>query len=129
MGAYATVDEYRERSGDNDSRDDRVRACLDDLSDELDAECGVPDEGGLSGRAARLARSLVCDAARKALVAPSFRGVGTVSGATQASFSANGFSGSYQLQNPSGSAWFDRARLARLKRLLGRGQRVGVLRC
>jgi len=74
-----------------------------------------------------LARAIVTDAARKALKPPSFDGVGAVDGASQASFSANGFSGSYTVANPTGSAWFDRSMVAALKKSLGTSQRIGAV--
>ena len=52
-------------------------------------------------------------------------GLGDVAGAKQASFSANGFQGSYTLANPSGTAYFDRDTLKAFLRSLGRSQRVG----
>lgn len=129
MAAYATADEYRILSGDNSSDEKRIKLMLEDLSAELDAECGICESTALTNQALVIARSLVCDAARKALVPPSFDGIGPVVGATQASFSANSFTGSYQLQNPSGSAYFDRAKLRRFKQLLGGAQKVGFLSC
>lgn len=128
MAAFADVSQYREDSGDESTSDARVASVLAQQSAKLRAELG--------GRAARvagdedaeaLARLLVTDAARKCLVAPSFEGVGEVAGATQASFTANGFQGSYTLQNPSGTAYFDRSTLKALKRLLGGSQRMGTL--
>lgn len=129
MTPYATIEEYRSSTDDTSSSDSRVTYLLEELSAELDAECAITTRESLSEVAKVLCRALVCDAARKALVPPIVGGVGAVVGATQATFSANGFSGSYQMQNPSGSAYFDRAKLARLKRLLGCAQKIGVLRC
>lgn len=128
MAAFADVSQYREDSGDESTPDSRVSSVLAQQSAKLRAELG--------GRAVfiagnedaeTLARLLVTDAARKCLVAPSFEGVGEVAGATQASFTANGFQGSYTLQNPSGTAYFDRSTLKALKRLLGGSQRMGML--
>ena len=125
--AYATVEEYRDDTGDRSSDDARVSAVLAQQSAKLRATLGIPATRALKGDAAALARLLVTDAARKQLVPPSLGGVGEVGGATQASFSANGFQESYTLSNPSGSAYFDRSTLAALKRLLGRGQRAGTV--
>ena len=128
MAAFADVSQYREDSGDESTDDARVASVLAQQSAKLRAELG-----GRAGRIAgnedaeALARLLVTDAARKCLVAPSFEGVGEVAGATQASFTANGFQGSYTLQNPSGTAYFDRSTLKALKRLLGGSQRMGTL--
>ena len=64
------------------------------------------------------------DAARKALVPPSFAGVQDAPGLKQASFSANGFQGSATFANPSGSAYFDGSMLKAFKRSLGTSQRA-----
>ena len=128
MTSYATVPEYREDTGDESSAEARVSSVLAQQSAKLRAELGSR-AAGIDGSddAKALARLLVTDAARKSLVAPSFEGVGEVAGATQASFTANGFQGSYTLQNPSGTAYFDRSTLKALKRLLGGSQRMGML--
>ena len=128
MAAFADVSEYREDSGDESTPDSRVVSALAQQSAKLRAELGSRAaliDGNEDAEA--LARLLVTDAARKCLVAPSFEGVGEVAGATQASFTANGFQGSYTLQNPSGTAYFDRSTLKALKRLLGGSQRGGML--
>lgn len=128
MAAFADVSEYREDSGDESTGDARVASVLAQQSAKLRAELGCRAALIASNEDARaLARLLVTDAARKCLVAPSFEGVGEVAGATQASFTANGFQGSYTLQNPSGTAYFDRSTLKALKRLLGGSQRMGTL--
>ena len=128
MAAYATVSEYREDTGDEDTADSRVTAVLAQQSAKLRAELGASSKRIDADEDARaLARLLVTDAARKCLVRPSFDGVGEVDGATTASFTANGFQGSYTLQNPSGTAYFDRSTLRALKRLLGCGQAVGTV--
>ena len=128
MAAFADVSEYREDSGDESTPDSRVVSVLAQQSAKLRAELGSR-AALIAGNedAEALARLLVTDAARKCLVAPSFEGVGEVAGATQASFTANGFQGSYTLQNPSGTAYFDRSALKALKRLLGGSQRMGML--
>lgn len=128
MAAFADVSEYREDSGDESTPDSRVVSVLAQQSAKLRAELGSR-AALIAGNedAEALARLLVTDAARKCLVAPSFEGVGEVAGATQASFTANGFQGSYTLQNPSGTAYFDRSTLKALKRLLGGSQRMGML--
>lgn len=127
MTAYATVAQYREATGDETTANARIEAVLTQQSAKLRAELGVRAKG-IAGNedAESLACLLVTDAAHKSLVAPSFAGVGEVTGATQASFTANGFQGSYTLQNPSGTAYFDRATLKALKRLLGGSQRMGT---
>lgn len=125
---YATWAEYVARTGDEASSREQVESMLEDLSAELRAECGIAGIGALDGDAGILARKLVIDAARKALVPPTLDGFeGSLAGARQASFTANGFSGSLTLSNSTGSAWFDSRSLARLKRLLGRSQRVGFV--
>ena len=128
MAAYADVSEYREDTGDEDTADSRVTAVLAQQSAKLRAELGAASKRIDADEDARaLARLLVTDAARKCLVRPSFDGVGEVDGATTASFTANGFQGSYTLQNPSGTAYFDRSTLAALRRLLGCGQSCGTV--
>ena len=127
MASYATVEQYRVDTTDETSDDARVSAVLEQQSAKLRATLGIGETRTLSGDAATLARLLVTDAARKQLVPPSLEGVGELGGATQASFTANGFQGSYTLSNPSGSAYFDRSNLAALRRLLGRGQRIGTV--
>ena len=128
MAAFADVSEYREDSGDDSTPESRVASVLAQQSAKLRAELGSRT-ALIAGNedAEALARLLVTDAARKCLVAPSFEGVGEVAGATQASFTANGFQGSYTLQNPSGTAYFDRSTLKALKRLLGGSQRMGTI--
>lgn len=128
MAAYATVEQYRLDTGDEETDEARVEATLAQQSAKLRAELGraaariAGDEDAES-----IARLLVTDAARKCLVSPSVDGIGDVTGATQASFSVNGFSTSYQLQNPSGTAYFDRSTLKALRRLLGCSQQVGTI--
>lgn len=125
---YANYDEYVERTGDEETTEERVESTLEDLSAELRAELGIADSGALAGDAGILARKLVIDAARKALVPPTLDGFeGDLTGARQASFTANGFTQSLTLSNYTGSAWFDSRSLARLKRLLGLGQRIGFV--
>lgn len=124
---YATWAEYMARTGDEASSQARVESMLEDLSAELRAECGISDAGALPGDAGILARKLVIDAARKALVPPRLDGFDDLAGARQASFTANGFTQSVTLSNSTGSAWFDSRSLARLKRLLGRSQRIGFV--
>ncbi len=125
--SYATYAEYVSRTGDDATSPERFRSMAEDLSAELRAELGIADEP-LTGDASILARKLVIDAARKALRPPSLDGLDCdLSGASQASFTANGFTGSLTLSNPYGSAWFDGRALARLKRLVGSGQRWGFV--
>lgn len=127
MAAYATVAQYRLVSGDGKTSDERIEAVLEEQSAQLRALLGIPASRTLTDDQAVLARSIVVDAARKMLVEPSFDGIGEVSGATQASFGANGFSTSYSFANPSGSAYFDVAKVKAFKRLLGISQRVGTV--
>lgn len=126
-GPYATVGEYRIDTGDATSADARVEALLAQQSAKLRALAGIAPGRELTADQLSLARALVTDAVRKALVPPSFEGAGEVTGATQASFSANGFSSSVQFSNPSGSSYFDRSTLSALRRLLGTSQAAGVV--
>lgn len=125
MGAYATIDEYRADSGDETTPEARVSSILEQQSAKLRAL--VVGSAALNEDQRVLARAIVTDAARKALKPPAIGGVGSVDGASQASFSANGFSGSYTLANPSGAAWFDRSLVSALRRSLGTSQRIGSI--
>lgn len=127
MASYATVEEYRLDTGDGATDGARVEAALSQQSAKLRARVGISASRKLTADQAELARLLVVDAARKALVPPSLDGLGDVSGASQASFSANGFQGSLTLANPSGTAYFDRDALKALMRSLGRSQRAGSI--
>ncbi len=125
---YATYAEYVARTEDETSTQARVEAMLEDLSAELRAECGMDDGGALEDDAAIMARKLVIDAARKALVPPTIDGfAGSLDGASQASFTANGFTQSVSISNSTGSAWFDSRSLARFRRVMGLGQRIGTI--
>ena len=124
---YATVADYRLQTLDQSSSDERVGAFLERASVELRAECGLDGTETLTEDQAALAKAIVCDAASHALKPPTLGGMGEVTGAKQASFSANGFTGSYTLANASGSAWLDRKMTARLKRLLKKAPRVGFI--
>ena len=126
--SYADAAEYAAATGDTSTTPERAEAELATLSARLRAELGVPESRELSGDSLLVARAAVCDAARKKLVSVSIDGLGDIGGVTQASFTANGFQGSYTMQNPSGSAYFDRSMLAELRRLLGRGARIGCAR-
>ncbi len=123
-GSYAEVWEYREDTGDTSSDDARVEATLIQQSAKLRAVAGIRPGRKLTGDQAAMARSLVTDAARRALVPPSFAGIEDMSGARQASFSANGFQASATFSNPSGSAFFDASMLKAFKRSLGGAQRM-----
>lgn len=127
--AFATVDEYRVDTGDTATPEERVAAELSRQSAKLRATLGIGRARTLAGDALALARDLVTDAARKKLVQPACApmGVEDLTGVSQSSFTANGFQGSFTFQNPSGTAYFDRSTLAALKRLLGRGQRIGTV--
>lgn len=125
---YANYDDYLTSTGDDSSDVGRVESMLEELSAELRAECGIPAGRLLSADATTLARKLVVDATRKALVPPSLDGfAGDLTGARQASFTANGITQSVTLASSTGAAWFDSRSLARFKRLVGRGQRWGFV--
>lgn len=127
MTSYATVDEYRLDSGDSETSDERITAVLAQQSAKLRAVAGIKAKTTLNEDALAICRLLVTDAARKALKAPTIDGLGTVEGVTQTSFTANGFQGSYTLQNPSGVAYFDRDTLRALRRILGTSQQCGTI--
>lgn len=127
MLSYATVAEYRADTGDSATDEARVEAVLRQQSAKLRAKAGITEGRDLTDDQSELCRLLVTDAARKALVAPSLEGFGEVSGATQASFTANGFQGSATFSNPSGSAYFDGDTFRALMRSLGKSQRIGFI--
>ena len=124
---YATVADYRLQTQDEATSNERVQSYLEEMSAELRAECGLDGTEALTEDQALLAKSIVCDAASHALKPPSLDGLGEIAGATQASFSANGFTGSCTLANASGAAWFDKRKVARFKRLLGKAPRIGTI--
>lgn len=127
MEAYATVDEYRIDAGDESTAAERVEAVLAQQSAKLRAKLGIRASRELTADQAAMARLLVTDAARKALVPPTLDGLGEISGASQGSFSVNGFSAAASFSNPSGSAYFDRDTLAALRRSLFGSQRIGTI--
>lgn len=125
---YATVDEYRTDSGDTASPDGRVDAMLLQQSAKLRALVGITAGRTLTDDQMAMCRMLVTDSVRKALAPQVMAGIGAnISGATQASWSANGFSASTTFANPSGSAYFDRDTLRALRRSLGTSQSVGTI--
>ena len=125
--AYATVEEYRTDSGDTESSDARVTAMLAQQSAKLRARVGIADGRTLTEDQLLMCRALVTDACRKALVKPSVDAFGDLTGLTQGTFSANGFSGSFQNANGSGAAYFDRDTLRALMRSLGTSQCAGTV--
>lgn len=125
--SYATVEEYRTDTGDSATPADRVESTLAKQSAKLRALAGIREGRALTADQAALARDLVTDAARKQLVPALVEGVGEVAGASQTSFSVNGFQQSVSFANPSGTAYFDRTSLAALRRLLGTSQRAGTI--
>ena len=127
MESYATIDEYRLDAGDEATGDERIDAVLAQQSAKLRAKLGIRPGRALSEDQLGLARLLVVDAARKCLVPPEIEGLGDVTGASQASAGANGFTASVAFSNPSGSAYFDRDTLAALRKSLGGSQRMGTI--
>lgn len=127
MLQYATVEEYREDTGDKTSDAVRVNAMLKQQSAKLRAHCGITASETLSEDASELARLLVTDAVRKALTQTVLDGLGDVVGVKQAGFSVNGFQSNITLSNPSGSAYFDTNTLKAFKKLLRRGARAGFV--
>ena len=125
--SYATLEEYRTDSGDTESADARVKAMLAQQSAKLRARAGIGSTMKLTEDQLLMCRTLVTDACRKALVRPSVDAFGDLSGLTQGTFSANGFSGSFQNANGSGAAYFDRDALRALMRSLGTSQTSGTI--
>lgn len=125
--AYATLEEYRTDTGDSASDDGRVTAMLLQQSAKLRAKVGIIETQHLTDDQLLLCRALVTDACRKALVHPMSEVMGDMAGMTQTTFSANGFSGSWQNSNGSGSAYFDKDMLKALIKSFGRSQGVGTI--
>ena len=125
--AYATVDEYQVDTGDTSSGYARVESMLAQQSAKLRAVAGITATDALSEDQLLMCRALVTDACRKALVAPATEAMGDMAGLKQASFTANGFQGSYTFSNASGSAYFDRDTLRALRRSLGTSQSIGTI--
>lgn len=69
MAAYATVDEYRNDTGDTTSAEARVQAKLDQQSSKLRAHARISSTYELTNDQAELARLLVVDAVYKSLSA------------------------------------------------------------
>lgn len=127
MTSYATVDEYRTDTGDSASDAARVESMLAQQSAKLRARAGISNGRTLTDDQLLMCRALVTDACRKALVKPSVDAFGDLTGLTQGTFSANGFSGSFQNANGSGAAYFDRDTLRALMRSLGTSQGAGTV--
>lgn len=127
MISYAAVEEYRTDSGDSASDAARVESMLAQQSAKLRARAGIAEGRTLTEDQLLMCRALVTDACRKALVKPSVDAFGDLSGLTQGTFSANGFSGSFQNANGSGAAYFDRDTLRALMRSLGTSQGCGTV--
>ena len=127
MTSNATVEEYRPDTGDSASDAARVESMLAQQSAKLRAVVGIAAADALSEDQLLMCRALVTDACRKALVTPSTEAMGDMAGLKQASFTANGFQGSYTFSNASGSAYFDRDTLRALRRSLGTSQSMGTI--
>jgi hypothetical protein len=127
MTSYATVEDYLTDTGDSASDAARVESMLAQQSAKLRARAGIAEGRTLTEDQLLMCRALVTDACRKALVKPSVDAFGDLSGLTQGTFSANGFSGSFQNANGSGAAYFDRDTLRALMRSLGTSQGAGTI--
>lgn len=127
MTSYATVEDYRTDTGDSASDATRVDSMLAQQSAKLRARAGIAEGRTLTEDQLLMCRALVTDACRKALVKPSVDAFGDLTGLTQGTFSANGFSGSFQNANGSGAAYFDRDTLRALMRSLGTSQGAGTV--
>ena len=127
MTSYATVEDYRTDTGDSASDAARVESMLAQQSAKLRARAGIADGRTLTEDQLLMCRALVTDACRKALVKPSVDAFGDLTGLTQGTFSANGFSGSFQNANGSGAAYFDRDTLRALMRSLGTSHGAGTV--
>ena len=121
------MEDYRTDTGDSASDATRVDSMLAQQSAKLRARAGIADGRTLTEDQLLMCRALVTDACRKALVKPSVDAFGDLTGLTQGTFSANGFSGSFQNANGSGAAYFDRDTLRALMRSLGTSQGCGTV--
>lgn len=127
MSSYATYAEYTALTGDTASEQERVELLLEQQSAKLRGMCDLTSDDTLTVDQETLARGLVCDAVKKALVATAPSWLDSVDGLNSASMNANGFQLSVDYANASGTAWFDTAMLKAFKRTLGRSQKAGWL--
>lgn len=127
MSSYATYAEYTALTGDTASEQERVELYLDLQSAKLRGMCELSGDEELTDDQSTLAKGLVCDAVKKALVATAPSWLDSVDGLNSASMNANGFQLSVDYANASGTAWFDTAMLKAFKRTLGRSQKAGWL--
>ncbi len=127
METYATVEEYRADTGDETTPDARIETSLEQQSAKLRADCRIAEKRVLTEDQKALARFLVVDACRKQLVPVALGGVGDVAGASQVSFTADGFQSSVTLSNPTGTPRWDIQALKAFKRSLGTEQRMGYV--
>lgn len=128
MLSYATVEEYRADTGDSSSEEERVKSLLAQQSAKLRAKAHITEALELTEDQLMLARLLVVDAVRKCLVTPSVGLEGIdLTGTTQGSFSANGFQQSWEVQNPSGVAYFDNDTFKAFMRSLRKSQQIGMI--
>lgn len=88
---------------------------------------GITDRRVLTEGQLAMCRELVVGACSMALVKPSVDAFGDLTGLTQGTFSANGFSASFQNANGTGRPSFDRDTLRALMRSLGTSQTSGTV--
>lgn len=127
MTSYATVDEYRILTGDSASDVARIEFMLAQQSAELSEMAGIADGRALTKGQLAMCRELVVGACSMALVKPSVDAFGDLTGLTQGTFSANGFSASFQNANGTGRPSFDARKLRALMRSLGTTQGAGTV--
>ena len=127
MASYAMYEDYVLSTGDNDSSKERVEYLLAEQSAELRAQCGLTENSALTDDQKALCRKLVIGSVKAALVSPLPEELGDMTGAKQASFSANGFQGTLTMAVSAGTAFFDRATMTALKKSLGRSQSLGII--
>lgn len=127
MTSYATVEEYRTLTGDSASDAARIEFMLAQQSAELREMAGIADGRVLTDGQFAMCRDLVVGACSMALVKPSVDAFGDLTGLTQGTFSANGFSASFQNANGTGRPSFDNRKLRALKCSLGTTQGAGTV--
>ena len=123
---YVTLEKYRTITGDGDTADGRVQHLIAFLSARLRAETGMTGNEELSDDVAIMAESMVAWAVLRAVSAGS-TGLGAAQDVTQQSLMANGFQAQVSYAQPTGSAYFRKAELADLRRLLGYAPRAAFV--
>ena len=123
MTSYATVEEYRTDTNDHESDEAQIESLLDQKSEQLRETVGITDDRVLTKGQLKMCRAIVTEVCGRALAKPLSQVVGDTTGLTQGSFSANGFSATFQKR----AAFFDTHMLSALMRSLGTAHGVGTI--